>query len=135
MNNSKTEVKLKLKNPIISFNGKPIKNNINIQKHKLANPALSPTELLEKCDNLLIGVILPVILLEISTQDAKEKLKLFRWASKIEDKMITDKGELVLDLNQVTELYDFLLKSQTTAINVIAPILIEFERLKEELSK
>jgi len=135
LNDSKTEVKLKLKKPIISFNGNPLKDNTNIQKHRLANPTLSPNELLEKCDNLLMGVMLPDILLQIPTQDSKEKLKLFRWATKIEDKMITDKGELVLDLNQVTELYDFLSKSQTVVINVIAPILIEFERLKEELSK
>ncbi len=49
--------------------------------------------------------------------------------------MITAKGELVLDLNQVTELYDFLIKSQYPQINIIAPILIEFERLKDELTK
>lgn len=135
MNDSKTEVKLKLKNPIIGSRGKPLKDNTDIAKLKLVNPTLSGTELVEKCDDLLMGVMLPEILLQISTQDAKEKLKLFRWATKIEDKMITDKAELVLDLNQVTELYDFLSKSQTVGINVIAPILIEFERLKEELSK
>lgn len=135
LDGSKTEVKLKLKNPIIGYDKKPTKNTDNIISFARQYPQFSKLQLIEKCPNMTFGDMLPIILLEIESTDPRERLKLFRWATKIEDKMITDKAELVLDLNQVTELYDFINKSTRTAINIHIPIILEFERLKEELSK
>ncbi len=134
MSDSKTEVKLKLKKSIIGYNNKPIKNTDDIISIARQYPTLSKLELIEKCPDITFGDVLPVILLEIQSTNPSERLKLFRWASKIEDKISTDKAELVLDLNQVTELYDFINKSTTTKTNIHVPIIIEFERLKEELS-
>jgi len=135
LSNNKTEVKLKLKNPIIGHKGTPVKNIDNIQKIAQENPKLTSAEIMEKCDDMLFGDMLPVILLHVPMDNTEKKFKLFRWASKIEDKMVTAKSELILDLNQITELYDFVSKSTGTETNVLIPILIEFERLKEELTK
>lgn len=128
-----TEVKLELKKPLINYDKKPVKNTDSIREIQQKYPKLSQTELIEKCPDMTFGAILPNLLLQVPSQDPVEKLKLFRWASKITDKMITDKGELSLDINQVTELYDFLGKVQTASIVVISPILIRLEELKEEL--
>ena len=91
--------------------------------------------MIEKCPNVPLGKALIQLLLSVQTEDNVEKLKLFRWASKIEDKLITDKAILVLDLNQVIELFDFVNKVKNVPIISIAPILIELESLKEQLTK
>lgn len=130
-----SEVKLELKKPLINYDKKPVKNTDNIREIQKQNPTLSQDQLLEKCPNMTFGNSLPLLLLQVPSQDPVEKLKLFRWASKIEDKMITEKKELTLDINQVTELYDFMGKIQTVNIVTISPILIYLEELKEELSK
>ena len=82
---------------------------------------------------MTMGSVLPRVLLQVPTEDPVEKLKLFRWASKINDKMITNKGEMTVDLNQVTELFDFVGKVQQVGISVISPILIYLDELKEQL--
>ena len=128
-----TEVKLQLKKPILSYNKKPIKNVDNINIIKQQNPTLSQIQLLEKCPDVTYGYALSNLLIQVPSQDPIEKLKLFRWASKIEDKMITEKGELSLDLNQIIELYDYIGKVQNVPITTIAPVLILLEELKDKL--
>ena len=128
------EIKLELKKPLLSYNKKPIKDNAYLTEILAKNNTLTQEQALNKCPDLTFGAMLPLLLIGLDAPDPKEKLKIFRWASKIEDKMITNKGEITLDLNNVTELYDLICKVQGSTI-VIAPILIEFERLKEELSK
>lgn len=130
-----TEVKLQLKKTIINYNKKPIKKVDNISELKQQYPTLSQVQLLDKCPNVTFGDVLPNLLLQVPSQDPMEKLKLFRWASKIEDKIITAKGELTLDLNQVTELYDYIGKVPTAPITTIAPILIYLEELKEKFKE
>jgi len=127
------EVKLELKNPIINYNKKPVKNTDSIRELQKQNPTLTQEQLIDKCPDMTFGNILPTLLLQVPSQDPVEKLKLFRWASKIEDKMITGKGELILDISQITELYDFVGKVQTANIVTISPILIYLDELKEKL--
>lgn len=127
------EVKLELKKPLINYNKKPVKNTDTITEIQKQYPTLSQKELIDKCPDMTFGTILPKMLLDVPSEDPVEKLKLFRWASKIEDKMITNKGEMVVDLNQVTELFDFIGKVQTFKIVVISPILIYLDELKEQL--
>lgn len=135
LKDSKTEVKLKLKKLVIGFDDKSIKNTDDITSLAKQYPQLSASELLGKCSNTTFGDVLPILLLEIQTTDTREKLKLYRWATKINTKMLTDKAELILDLNQVTELFNFINKATTIPTNTFAPIFTEFERLKEELTK
>ena len=132
MDNS-AEVKLQLKKQIIGHDGKPVKDDSELKSIMTRNPQLSINECLMRCSDITIGRVLPNMLLTILTQDATEKLKLFRWAEKIQDKMITNKGEMSLDLIQVTELYEFVLKSQGTSINVFVPVTEELKKLKEKL--
>jgi len=128
-----TEVKLLLKKPLINYNKKPVKDLSVFTDVQKKFPKLSQKELVEKCPDLTFGAILPGLLLQVPSTDATEKLKLFRWASKIEDKLITAKGELVLDLNQINELYDYLSKMPSLEIVTLAPILICLDDLKDKL--
>lgn len=130
---SASEVKLELKKPLLNYDKKPVKNTETLSDIQMQNPTLSQKQLIDKCPNMTFGGILPPLLLQVPTQDSVEKLKLFRWASKIQDKMITNKGEMTVDLNQVTELFDFVGKVQTAGISVISPILIYLDELKEQL--
>lgn len=130
---SAAEVKLELKKPLINYDKKPVKNTDDISDIQKQNPTLSQKQLIDKCPNMTFGKILPHLLLQVPSQDPVEKLKLFRWASKIEDKMITNKGQMTVDLNQVTELFDFIGKVQSANIVIISPILIYLDELKEQL--
>lgn len=128
-----SEVKLELSKPLINYDKKPVKDLDNIIEIQRQNPTLSKHQLLEKCPIMTFGKSLPSLLLQVPTNNSVEKLKLFRWASKIEDKMITEKKELTLDINQVTELYGFIEKVQDANIVSIVPVLIYLEELKEKL--
>ncbi len=128
-----SEVKLELKKSLINYNDKPLKDTKNLEDVIKKYPELSKEQLLLKCPDLSIGEILPVILLQIQSKDPVEKLKLFRLASKIQDKLITDKSELTLDITQINELYDFVGKADGFSISVIASILIMLEDLKDKL--
>lgn len=128
-----TDVKLQLKKTLINFNKKPVKDFATLADVKKKYPTLSQDQLMKKCPNLTFGKILPRLLLQVPTQDVQEKLKLFRWASKIEDKLVTEKGELTLDLNQINELYGYLSKIQQVEIVTLAPILIKLDELKDNL--
>jgi len=119
----------------MNFDKKPVKNTDNIMEIKKQNPEFTQEQCLDKCHNMCIGDILPNLILQVPTQDPVEKLKLFRLASKIQDKMITAKSEITLDITQVNELYDFVGKVQNVNIITIAPILIYSEELKEKLKK
>jgi len=128
-----TEVKLELKKPLINYDKKPVKNTDFVVDMQKQYPTLTKAQLTEKCPDMTFGYILPHVLLQVPTQNSVEQMKLFRWASKIEDKMITDKGELTLDINQITELHEYVEKVQSHNIIIIAPILIYLEELKEQL--
>ncbi len=130
---TQTEVKLQLKKPLINYNKKPVKDLSTFNDIQKKHPTLMQKELVDKCPNLTFGKILPGLLLQVPSTDAQEKLKLFRWASKIEDKLITEKGELTLDLNQINELYGYLSKIQQIDIVTLAPILIKLDELKDKL--
>lgn len=128
-----SDVTLNLKMSLINYDGKKVKDLENVIAMKQRYPTLAPDQLIDKCPNLTFGKILPTILLQFPAKDAAEKLKLFRWASKIQDKLTTNKGHLVLDENQLAELNNFVENSTFGNIVTIAPILIHFEELKNEL--
>ena len=86
---NQTEVKLELKAPIISYDGKPIKDSSDLGRLAQENPGISQDKLIDKCPDVPFGKALVQFLLQVPTTDNIEKLKLFRWAVKIEDKMIT----------------------------------------------
>ena len=110
MGTNPDEIKLKLKNSIIGFKGKPMKESTNMQKIIQENPGLTELELADKLPDLLFGIALQNLLLNVPLQDTKEQIKVYRWVEKIESKLKSDKGEMLIDLNQITELEDYLSK-------------------------
>ena len=131
---------VKLKENIIGYNGKPIYNSNEFPILQKKYPKLSPDELLTKCSTFILGDQLASILMQVAgdpevTKDATEKLKLFRYASKITDKLETNKGELDLDLKQAEELFTYVGKVKEMNIIIIAPILALLEDIKISLSK
>ena len=134
MTSSSTEVKLHLKKPILNYDGVPLKDQDDFVQIKRKNPGMSREQALKKSKNILLGSYLPSILLSTPTKDPVERMKLFRWASKIHDKMLTTKGELALDSNQIIELKGYVEKTKMGNTSIIAPILIEFENLLSEIN-
>jgi len=132
-------VKLHLKDPILNYTGKPVIDTSNIISLKEKNPELTDKELLEKCPAVTLGDQLASILMIVASdeevKDAAEKLKLFRWASKISGKQETAKGELEIDLKQATELFDYVSKAKGVSIVVQAPILSILENIQKSLTK
>ena len=94
---------------------------------------------MQKCPTFTLGDQLASILMEVAaqeeTKEATEKLKLFRWASKISSKQETDKGELEIDLKQASDLFEYVSKAKLTHIIIQTPILALLEDIKENLTK
>jgi len=139
LSDPQTGFKLKLKDEIIGYNGKPIYNNREIPKLQAKFPKLTPDELLEKCPTFTLGDQLASILMEVAgqeeTKEATEKLKLFRWASKISSKQEIAKGELEIDLTQAADLFNYVSKAKLTHIMIQIPILALLDDIRENLTK
>lgn len=133
------ESKIMLKNNLTGFDGKTIPNTSELPKFKAKFPKLSQAELVAKCPPFTIGEQLAGMLMQLAgseeTKEATEKLKLFRWASKIHDKMETDKGELSVDLVQITALFGYISKVKGMSIIVQGPLLVILEDMKESLTQ
>ena len=132
--------KLKLKGDIIGYNGKAIFNSSEFPMLQKKYPKLSPNELIGKCPTFILGDQLASILMQVAgdeeiTKDPTEKLKLFRYASKITSKLETSKGELEIDLKQAEELFNYVGKVKQMNIIIVAPILALLEDIKNSLSK
>jgi len=139
-NQSSSGIKLKLKGNIIGYNGKPIFNSNEFPMLQKKYPKLTPDELLKKCSTFILGDQLASILMQVAgdpevTKDPTEKLKLFRYATKITSKLETDKGELEIDLKQAEELFNYVGKVKEMNIILVAPILALLEDIKDSLSK
>lgn len=133
MGTNSSEVKLQLKKPIIGFKGKSLKDSTDMQKILQEEPNITPDDLQEKLPDLTFGMAIQNLLLNAPLKDTKEQLKVYRWAEKIELKIKSNKGEMLVDLNQITELEEYISKIKGTPTVQIAPILIYLEKLKDEL--
>ena len=139
-NKDSTGFKLKLKKDIIGYNGKPIFNSSEMPDLHNKYPKLTPDQLLEKCSTFILGDQLASILMQVAgneevTKDPTEKLKLFRYATKIVGKLETDKGELEIDLKQAEELFKYVGKVKQINVLIIAPILGLLDDIISDLSK
>lgn len=139
-NQSSNEIKLKLKQEIIGYNGKPIHNSNEFPDLQKKFPKLAQDQILQKCSTFTLGDQLASILMQVAgdeevTKDPTEKLKLFRWASKISNKMETNKGELEIDLKQAEELFNYVGKVKQITVILVAPILAILEDIKKSLTK
>lgn len=138
-NQSSSGTKLKLKENIIGYNGKPIYNSNEFPILQKKYPKLTPDKLLEKCSTFILGDQLAAILMQVAgdpevTTEPTEKLKLFRYASKISNKLETDKAELEIDLKQAEELFNYVGKVKGMNIIIVAPILSLLDGIKNNLT-
>lgn len=139
-NQNSSGFKLKLKGNIIGYNGKPIYNSNELPLLKQQYPKLTADKIMEKCSTFHLGDQLASILMQVAgdpeiTTDTVEKLKLFRWASKISSKLETEKGELEIDLKQAEDLFNYVGKVTKMDIILVGPILSLLDDIKTKLSK
>jgi len=139
-NQSSSGIKLKLKENIIGYNGKPIYNSNEFPMLQKKYPKLTPDQLLKKCTTFTLGDQLASILMQVAgdpevTTEPTEKLKLFRYATKISSKLETAKGELEIDLKQAEELFNYVGKVKKMDVILVAPILSLLDGIKDGLTK
>lgn len=139
-NQNSSGIKLKLKENIIGYNGKPIYNSNEFPIVQKKYPKLTPDKLIEKCSTFTLGDQLASILMQVAgdpevTTEPTEKLKLFRYATKISSKLETEKGELEIDLKQAEELFNYVGKVKQTDVILVAPILSLLDDIKKSLTK
>lgn len=135
MTSNPLEVKVQLKNPIIGFNGKPIKDTSNVRTIARKNPNITEDELYAKLPNSTYGMIFQNLLTQTEITDVPTQLKVYRWVEKIESKMTSNKGEMLLDIGQILELEEFIQKCKNPQILIIGPVMKYIEELKEKLNK
>lgn len=111
-----TEIILQLKDPLLNYKSEPFKDYTSLE---LSSEQLKVVPFehiksiapLSKLGDMMSGIIMG----NIKPRDGNEAVKLQRWSIKINNKMITDKGELHLDEIQLKELIGIF---TTNTINV-----------------
>lgn len=131
-------ITLKLKGPLLNYKGEPFKN---IGALRLTQQQIMQTpeiELLniapisqvgDEISTFLVGIIQP--------KNPEDAAKLSRWAAKINNKMITDKGYLDLDEKDLKELLS-IFKSSTIPVknaSSLGAIIIYLENKEVELNQ
>jgi hypothetical protein len=135
MGTNPDEVKLELKKPITGIHGIPYKDSTDMRKIMQDSPNLTSEEVQKRLPDLTFGIAIQNLLLNSPSNDAKEQVKVYRWVEKIESKMTTSKGEMLIDLNQLTELQEYIMKVKGVPTMQIAPIAIYLERLTDRLKE
>lgn len=137
MSNSDS-ITLHLKSPLLNYQGKPFKNigALQLSQQQLENTPndqllniAPPTKLGDEMSAFLIGIIQP--------KNPEDAVNLTRWAAKINNKMITDKGEIQLDEKDLKELLSIFKSSVIPVKNahVLGSIIIHLEQKEVELNE
>lgn len=131
-----TEIILLLKEPLLNYKSEPFKDysSLELSSEQLK---LVPMDHLKsiapksKLGDLMCGIIM----INIKPRDGNEAVKLQRWSIKINNKMITDKGELSLDENQLKELINIFTKNPINVENsaVLGAIIYHLQEKETEL--
>jgi len=115
---SNTEIILQLKEPLLNYKLEPFKDysSLELTPEQLKVVPIDHIKSIapqSKLGDLIAGIIMT----NIKPRDGNEAVKLQRWSIKINNKMITDKGELSLDENQLKELIDIFTKNPINVEN------------------
>lgn len=135
---SSDSITLHLKGPLLNYKGEPFKDvgALHLTQQQVDNSnqdhllkAAPHTKLGDQLSAFLIGVIQPK-----NTEDA---VKLTRWAAKINNKMITDKGEIYLDEKDLKEIINIFKSSVIPVKNahILGSIIIHLEQKEVELAE
>jgi len=129
---------LKLKDPLLNYKGEPFKNisALNLSQEQLIKTPeaellkVAPIDRIgDQIATFLVGIIQP--------KTPEDAAKLSRWAAKINNKMITDKGEIELDENDIKDLIS-VFKTNTIPVknsNALGSIIIYLELKELELTQ
>lgn len=131
-------VTLKLKDPLLNYKGEPFKNisALNLSQEQLIKTpekellAIAPVDMIgDQIATFLVGIIQP--------KTPEDAAKLSRWASKINNKMITNLGEMELDEKDIKELIS-VFKTNTIPVknsNALGSIIVYLEQKELELNQ
>lgn len=131
-------VTLKLKDALLNYKGEPFKNisALNLSQDQLIKTpekdllAVAPVDKIgDQIATFLVGIIQP--------KTPEDAAKLSRWAAKINNKMITDKGEMELDEKDIKDLIS-VFKTNTIPVknsNALGSIIIYLEQKELELNQ
>jgi len=129
---------LKLKDPLLNYKGEAFKNISALGLSQQEIFATSEKELLKIAPVDKIGDQLATFLVGIiQPKTPEDAAKLSRWAAKINNKMITDKGDLELDEKDIKELAS-IFKTGTIPVknsHVLGSIIIYLEQKELELNQ
>jgi len=127
---------LKLKDPLLNYKGKPFKNVSALGLSQQQIMQTPEAELLRVAPDDKIGDQIALYLVGIiQPKNPEDAARLSRWAAKINNKMITEKGELELDEKDIKELLS-IFTSGTIPVknsNTLGAIIIYLEQKQIEL--
>lgn len=134
---SNTEIVLKLKGPLLNYKSEEFKDlsSLNLTQQQINQS--TKKQLLEMAPHTKFGDILTEMIMgNIKPKDGNESVKFTRWSVKINNKMITDKGELHLDENELKELIDIFTKNMINVDNsvVLGVIIYRLQQKEVELN-
>ena len=131
-------ITLHLKGPLLNYKGEPFKDisALQLSQQQIINTPENhllkiapPTQLGDQISSFLVGIIQP--------KDTEDAVKLTRWAAKINNKMITDKGEIQLDEKDLKEILSIFKSSVIPVKNshLLGSIIIHLEQKEVELNQ
>lgn len=137
-NNNNTEIILKLKGPLLNYKNEAFKdyNELKLTQQQLQQS--SPKELQAIAPPSKLGdIISNMMMVHIKPSNGMEAVKLQRWSARINNKMITDKGEMHLDEGQLKELIDIFTKNPVNVVNssLLGALIYHLEQKQMELTQ
>lgn len=129
-------ISLKLKGPLLNYKDEPFKDisALNLTQQQLLSTPES--ELLKIAPISALGdEIATFLVARIQPKTPEDAAKLSRWAAKINNKMITDKGEMQLDEKDLKELISIFKTSVIPVKNAgsLGAIIMHLEQKEIEL--
>lgn len=135
---SNTEIILKLKGPLLNYKNEPFKDydKLNLTQQQLLQGVSK--DLQESAPPSKLGdMISKMMMVHIKPSNGMEAVKLQRWATRINNKMITDKGEMHLDEGQLKELTEIFTKNPISVENssILGALVYHLEQKQNELTQ
>lgn len=133
---SETEIILQLKEPLLNYKSEPFKDYSSLELSQTQLQMMPAAHLTSIAPVSKLGDLMSVILMvNIKPRDGNEAVKLQRWSVKINNKMITDKGELHIDQNQLKELIDIFTKNPINVENssVLGALIYHLQEKETDL--
>lgn len=136
MNN--TEIILKLKGSLLNYKNESFKDYTELKLTQQQLLQSMPKDLQAIAPPSKLGdIISNMMMVHIKPSNGMEAVKLQRWSARINNKMITDKGEMHLDEGQLKELIDIFTKNPINVENssLLGALIYHLEQKQMELTQ